>query len=124
MATVINRSGTSAIVHVTANDTVVIAGNTSVSNIASSGEVLTGGSITQIWWGTASNTTSVGYWEVKRGSNTVLVLTETGSEDFAGSGAALTADAAANVVITLNGSTKGYLMFEVQKQPTSTGYTS
>jgi len=123
MPTVINRNGLSAVIHVTANSTVVIAGNSSVSNIASGNstvyETLTGGNITQIWWGAPA-----GYWTVKRGANTVLVLSESGYLDFAGCGSSLMIDATANVVANLVTSTTGFLMIEVQKTPTSTGYTA
>ena len=124
MATIINRSGLSAVVHITANATVVIAGNSSVSNIASgtgpsNEEILTGGYVTQVWWGAPG-----GYWTVKRGSNTVLVLSETGYLDFAGCGTSLTVDAAANLVANLTTSSTGFLMVEVQKTPTNTGYTA
>lgn len=120
MAVMINRSNISAVVHVTANVTIVVAGNSSVSNIASPGEELTGASITQVWYGVANG----GLWRVKRGSNTVLVLESTGYVDFAGAGASLIVDPSANIVATLEGTTNGYLMLEVQKNPATTGYTS
>ena len=118
MAVIINRPGTSAVIHVTANATYVIAGNSSVSNVASGDEILTGGSITQAWWGAANG----GYWEVKRDTTTVLVFTESGYCDYAGAGASLVANASGNVVFTLSGTTTGYCMLEIQKAPTDTGY--
>ena len=120
MSVVINRSGTSAVIHVTANATYVIAGNSSVSNIATQNEVLTDGYITQAWWGAANG----GYWEVKRDTTTILVLTETGYVDYAGAGASLVANSASDIVFSLVGTAKGYCMIEVQKAPTSTGYTT
>jgi len=119
MPTIINRSGSSAVVHVNANSTIVIAGTSAVSNVASVGETLTGAYITQVWWGAPA-----GYWTIKRGSNTALVLSETGYLDFAGAGASLTIDASADIVANLVTSSTGFLMFEVQKTPTSTGYTT
>lgn len=120
MAVIINRAGTSAVIHTTANGTYVIAGNSSVSNVATEDEVLTGGYITQAWWGVANG----GYWEIKRDNTTVLVFTESGYSDYAGAGASLVANATGNVVFTLVGSNTGYCMLEIQKAPTSTGYTS
>jgi hypothetical protein len=120
MPTIINRIGSSAVFHTNANTTVVVAGNSSVSNIATPNEVLTGASITQVWYGCASG----GHWVVQRGSNTVLVLSESGYMDFAGSGASLVLHSTANVVMTLVGASNGYCMVELQKEPTSTGYTS
>lgn len=119
MPTIINRSGLSAVFHTSANATIVVAGNSSVSNIASQNEVLTGASITQAWYGSAG-----GHWVIQRGSNTVLVLDSTGYVDFAGAGASLTISSTANVVMTLVGASNGYCMIELQKEPTSTGYTS
>ena len=118
MATIINRRGASAVVHVVANTTVVITGNSSTSNIAfGSGnaqieETITNGYISQVWWGTDG-----GRWTVARGSNTYLVLNNSGHMDFAGQGAAITADSTANAVLTLSGTANGFLMVEFQKLP-------
>jgi hypothetical protein len=120
MSVIINRLGTSAVIHTAANATYVVAGNSATSNIATGSEVITGGSITQAWWGVANG----GYWEVKRGSSTVLILTESGYADYAGAGVSLVANSTGNVVITLNGSNAGYCMLEIQKTPTITGYTT
>ena len=123
MATVINRKGSSAVVHVTANATIVVTGNSSVSNIAfGSGntlieETITNGYISQVWWGTDNPNAS---WKVARGSNTYLVLNTSGHLDFAGHGAAITADSTANAVITLTGTANGFLMMEIQKLPNLT----
>ena len=121
MATIINRRGASAVVHVVANTTVVITGNSSVSNIAfGSGnaqieETVTNGYISQVWWGTDG-----GRWTVARGSNTYLVLNNSGHMDFAGQGVAITADSTANAVLTLSGTANGFLMVEFQKLPNIT----
>jgi len=134
MPTMINRSGASAVVHVTGNDCIVIAGNSSVSNIAFGNstvyETITSAAITQVWWGS----TAIGgnsYWIVNRGignssvanvsfqtGNTVLVLPDSGYIDFAGSGASLIKNTTANCSIGLINSTTGYLMIEFQKTPT------
>lgn len=122
MATIINRRGASAVVHVTANAEIVLTGNSSVSNIAFGGgnsqieETITNAYISQVWWGT-----DAGRWTVARGANTYLVLNNSGHMDFAGQGAAITADStAANAVFTLSGTANGFLMVEFQKLPNIT----
>jgi len=130
----INRSGASAVVHVTGNDCVVIAGNSSVSNIAfgnsSVYETITSAAITQVWWGSTSISGN-SYWIVNRGTgnnsvanvsfqsgNTVLVLPDSGHIDFASDGASLIKNKTGNCSIGLINSTTGYLMIEFQKTPT------
>jgi hypothetical protein len=134
MPTMINRSGSSAVIHVTGNDCIVIAGNSSVSNISFGNstvfETITGAAITQVWWG-STGTSGNSYWIVNRGvgnssvanttfqsGNTVLVLAESGYLDFAGSGASLIKNSTANCSVGLINSTVGYLMIELQKTPT------
>jgi hypothetical protein len=103
------------LLHATANTTWVIAGNSTVSNVALAGEVLTGGSIRQAWYGSSSGGTA--YWTVQRGSNTVLVLDSTGWVDFAGSGHLLDIDSTANVTVTINGApVTAYIMLEIRKE--------
>lgn len=126
MPTIINRNKISAVVHVTSNTTITVSGNSSVSNIAfGSGnveieETLTGASIAQVFWGAAPGA----HWNVKRGTTLVLTLPNAGSIDFAGSGCALTANSANAVVVELVGASNGFLMMELQKIPTGTGYTN
>ena len=123
MATIINRRGASAVIHVTANAELAITGNSSVSNVAFGGgntqieETITNGYISQVWWGSDNPNAT---WRVARGSNTYLVLNNSGHMDFAGHGAAITADSTANAVITLNGTANGFLMMEIQKLPNLT----
>ncbi len=133
MTTMINRSGSSAVIHVTANDCIAIAGTPTTSNIAFGNttvfETLTGASITQIWWG-STGITGNSYWVVNRGlgtpaspvtavsGNTVLVLPDSGHLDFAGKGASLIKNLTANCTVALYNSTTGYMMVEFQKTPT------
>lgn len=116
MAVTINRKNTSAVIHITANSTITVAGNSSVSNVAINNEVLTGCTIVQAFSGAGNGA----YWTVKRGANTALVLDSTGYYDFAGSGMALTMDPGATIVANLVNGTDGYLMLEVQKIGTFT----
>ena len=109
-----NRKNLSTTLHFVSNGTVVIAGNSTVSDIAIDNEVLTGAYITQVWYGSPSG--SVSYWEIKRGANTVAILDSTSYTDFAGNGNAIKLDTAATLSANLVGTTAGYLMIEVQKE--------
>lgn len=111
-----NRKNTSAVIHVTASNTIVVAGNSSVSDIAIGNEVLTGCSITQVFCGSSSGNGS--YWTIKRGANTVAVLDSTGYFDYAGAGMAITVDSGGTLMANLVNGTDGYLLIEVQKQGT------
>lgn len=106
-----NKKNLSTLVHHVANATLTIAGNSSVSNVATSDEILTGATIKQVWFGAAGD----GYWVVKRGSNTVGVYSSTGWTDYAGNGGLLTNDADATLVLELVGTANGYIMVELQK---------
>lgn len=113
MAVTINRKNTSAVIHLTANSTVNIAGNSTTSDIATDNEIITGATIVQVFSGCPSGANS--YWTIKRGANTVLVLDSTGYYDFAGAGMAMNVDAGGTLVANLENSTDGYLLIEVQK---------
>ena len=97
---------------VTANATITVSGNSSVSNIALSGEVVNAAHISQVWWGCANNS----YWKIDRGSNNLLILPQTGYLDFAGNGVGLQQDQTATIVITLVGPDPGFLVLEGQKK--------
>lgn len=105
-----NKKNQSAVLHFTTNTTVTVAGNSSVSDLATGDEILTGVSIVQAYWGTDGS----GHMHIKRGSNTVASFDSTGYKDYAGCGMALTLDAAANIEVVVAGS-NNYLMIEVQK---------
>jgi len=98
--------------HIVANDTIVVVGNSSVSNIALTNETIAAAHISQVWWGSSN----ASYWTVKRGSNTILVLPDSGYLDFAGNGLGLQIDQTANLVFTLTGSGVGHLALEGQKK--------
>lgn len=110
---IINRKNTSAVLHFTANATIVVAGNSSVSNIAYPNETVTGASITQAVFGSPSGPGA--HWIVKRGANTVAVFDSTAQLDFAGCGMPITLWPSANLTVELVGSNTGFLMLEVQK---------
>lgn len=99
------NKGGKAVIRDTANATYTIAGAAGVSNVASSGETIVGASISQIWW--------TGDWTVKRGSNTVLVLKDSGSWDLNGSGINLGEFPAATLVV--EAANTGSIIVELSK---------
>jgi hypothetical protein len=101
----------------TANSSVVVAGNSSVSNVAISDEVLSGASITQLWFGSPSGNSA--YWTLKRGANTVFVADSTAYIDFRGNGNGLTLDSNGTLVANLVGSTVGVIIVELKKLPSA-----
>lgn len=108
-----NKSRLSAVIHVAnANATLVVAGNNSVSNIASPGETLTGAYLTQAAWGCDSN----GYIVIKRDDTPVAFYDSTGQHEYAGAGMPITAGQnAANLSVEFVGSSNCFIIFEVQK---------
>lgn len=121
MAVINNKKGLSAVIHLTANATINVAGNSSVSDIALGDETVTGAYISQIWYGTSN--TDTGYWEVKRGANTVGVFSTTGYMDFAGNGIALNNDVTGTLVVNLNSAAAGFIIIELTKTPTTSVYS-
>ena len=110
-----NKKFGNCLVHLTANATLVVVGNNSVSNVAVSDETVQGASIRRVWFGSSHN----GHWTVYRGSNTMLVLGGTGYLDFV-PGNVLTKDRTANLVFTLNNTTTGFILAEIQKETSGT----
>ena len=107
-----NRKNTSAVIHVSsANASIVVSGNSSVSNVAMQDEVLTGGYITQIAWGCDGN----GHIQFLRNGAVVSVYDSTGYIDYSGCGISLTMNQAANLNINFVGSSNAYCIFEIQK---------
>lgn len=108
-----NKPRTSAVFHVAAaNATLVVAGNSSVSNVASAGETLTGAYITQAVWGCDPN----GYIVIKRGADIAAVYDSTGQHEYAGCGMPITVgQTAANLSVEFVGSSNCFITFELQK---------
>lgn len=107
-----NKPRLSAVFHVAgANASLVVAGNNSVSNVASAGETLTGAYITQASWGCDPN----GYIVIKRGSDIAAVYDSTGQHEYAGCGMPITVGQSANLSVEFVGSANCFIVFEVQK---------
>ena len=83
----------------TANDTITVAGNDSVSEIATTGQIITGASIKQIMCSSPSGNGA--YWEVLRGANVVFTPDSTAFIDFAGNGIGLDIDEAEDLTCNL-----------------------
>lgn len=110
MSILSNKYNGTVITHDTANSTYVVVGNNSVSNIASTNtEVVDSATIRRVVWGTDGT----GYWTVKRGANTILVLN--GTNELLLNGMSINKDKSANVVVSLSGGT-GFIMLELAKQ--------
>lgn len=107
--------------HLTANQTLTIVGNDSVSNVASVGQTITGVTIKQAIWSAANQTT--GFWRIARGSNVYLTFGGTGNVNFAASGVSVSQDSNATLVVTLNNTTDGFLLLELKKLPESLANT-
>ena len=85
----------------TANDTITVAGNDSVSEIAITGQTITGAAIKQILCSSPSGNGA--YWSVLRGANVVFTPDSTAFIDFAGNGIGLDIDETADLTCNLVG---------------------
>lgn len=106
-----NKLGTSAVVHLNSGNTIVIAGNSSVSDIASGNEVLTGAYIAQVVQGIGNG----GHITLTRGGQLTAVYDSSGAFDYAGAGIALTHNQSQNIEVSFVGSSNGYIILELQK---------
>ena len=114
MPVINNKYNGTFAVHATANESLTIAGNTSVSNVALLDETLTGAVINQVWYGANSDTTS---WKILRGANTVAVFNGTGHAQFGQHGQSLNIDPGATLVIQKTGG-DGFILVECKKTGT------
>jgi len=114
MPVIINKKGSSAVIHLTANAVINISGNSTTSDIALGNEEITGATIRQIWYGSNN-----GHWEVKRGSNVAVILNNTGHMNFISHGITLNKDSTATLTANLNSTGVGFVIIEVSKIPTT-----
>lgn len=110
-----NQSNGSVVVHADATGSIVLVGNSTVSNVASPGEYVIGTTVRQVWAGSVSPN----IWTVTKGNTTVNsvigVWDSTGWYDYAGNGAAINiAEDGTNLYFTLSGGT-GYIMIDLKK---------
>jgi len=101
----------------TANDSVVVAGNNTVSNVtASASENIVSSHIRTVIYGAGSTGANTGYWKLSRGTNVVGVFAGSGNVSYSGSGVNLNLDGAANLVANLVGGTEGSLLVVLRKE--------
>lgn len=110
-----NKPGTSAVVHLNSSNTIVVAGNSSVSDIAYGNEVLTGAYIAQVFQGAGA----MGHIVISRGGEMVGVYDSTGWFDYAGAGMALTLNQESDITVDFVGTANAYVMIELQKVGTN-----
>ncbi len=111
MSVISNKPKGEVILHFVANSgAIIVAGNTTQSNIAAPGESLTGATIRKVIF------SSNGSWTITRGANTVAVLHGNHTYDFAGMGMSLSLDPAANIAFTHSASATGFIMCTLSKQ--------
>lgn len=115
MGIVSNKKFGTTQIHLVANATYIVVGNNSVSNVATSTENVTGATIRKVIYSAVANSTFGGYWAIHRGANLFATFTGTGVIDFSEKGMVASVDPAANLVFTLNGTTLGSLLVEVNK---------
>ena len=93
------------------NTTIVVAGNTTTSNVAVGLENVLGATVSQVWFATDAVIT------ISRGANTLLTLPPgTDHWDFREGGFSLTEYASANLVITTAAAANCSLIVELTKQ--------
>lgn len=102
--------------HATGNSTLVVAGNSSVSNIALPTQVLTGATITQMNFGSPSGNGA--YWSVLRGANVAFAPDSTAYLDLRGVGMPYTLDASADLTCNLirAAAGEGFILIELHKK--------
>lgn len=95
------------------NTTIVVAGNSTVSNIATTNEVVESADIMRVWWGSSASNT----WTVSRGANVVLYLNPTSDvhADFQEKGCGFALDNTANVVCNVSDAS-AFILIELGKQ--------
>lgn len=108
--TLINQKGGKFVVLFTSNTELQVAS----ANSGIAGETVTGLHINQIWYGLDN-----GFWKISRGSNTINIYNSSDYVDYAGGGAALQIDQAANVVVNCT-SSNCTLIIDFQKVSTFT----
>jgi hypothetical protein len=108
-----NKRG-SAIVHITSNSSIVVAGNSSVSNLALPGETISGVTIKQAIWGNDDNTHK--YIQINRGANTAGIYSGTGQLNYGNLPLSLDKEATVDFIGAATGI--GYIILELGKELT------
>lgn len=109
---VIKNTLNETVLHFTANATITVQGNNSVSNIAYLTQNVASASIRKI---ASSSNSATGTWTIKRGANVVWVASGNFLWDFSGHNIVLNQDAIATIVVELTGGS-GSLIVDVSKE--------
>jgi len=107
------------LIHFNAAGTIIVAGNDSVSNIASPGEVIGGATIRRVVHGC----NSAGHITISRASNLFGIYVNSGKVDYS-DGMTPQLDVAANVVIAFSSAGAGAGFIELQKIVTANSSAS
>ena len=111
MTTFVYKGVPRAQVRTNGNTTIVVAGNSSVSNVAIGNENVLGASVSQIWFAVDGVVT------IARGANTIVTLSNsTDHWDFREGGFSLSEYASANLVVTTAAAANCTLIIELTKQ--------
>lgn len=106
-------SGT-VVVHVaTANASIVVAGNSSVSNIALPGETVTGATIRQVFYGIDGG--AGGECFIYRAGDLVGTYNRVGHHNYAGHGISLSINPSANLDVQFHSAGNSTIIIEMQK---------
>ena len=104
-----NKKNQSAQVHFNSSDTITIAGNSSVSFIATDDEVITGAAINRVFAGLESGASVT----ITRNSELIAAFDTSGWHDYAGCGMPLNVQQAEDLTVTITGI--GYAFIELRK---------
>lgn len=109
-----NNEG-SAVIHLSANASLTIEGNTGVSAISSVGEVVESAKISQIWFGTGPANS---FWTITSGNTVTTVGGGSGHLNFAGMGTLIPLEPGNTLDVTLTNATdgQGFIMIELKKK--------
>lgn len=109
--TVLKNTKHTALVQATSNSSITVGGNEFASGIGYANTVVTDAKITQI--STSSPSFNGGYWEIKRGANTIAVLDSTSTLDLRD--IPLRLYGSASLSATLRNSASGSVLIELNK---------
>lgn len=114
MTTTVKLSNASprVVIHASSNTgALVVAGNSTVSNLTSyADEIVTGASISQVAWGT-----DAGSWQVYRDAELVGVYNNSGHINYAAFGLSIDVTPSGNLTANLVGSSNGFITIEIKK---------
>lgn len=118
MASVVsNKTQGSVTLHFTGNnETIVIAGNSSVSNIANPGEFVTSASVAKVIWGTHIPDSHI---VLRRGANTIAIFNNSGEINYNSMSMPITLWNTANLSVEFVDAGNAYCMIQLNKISTA-----